>query len=138
MGKHHNGKQNPIENPMPPATNPTTMGRNGLQIMKEIAFGRYNIAANGQIFRNKEFSKAVLLEAEKKLKKYKTIYTALEFTYSMSLETDVKRLIHEMERKVDMYTLICGQMYTICATGDTHPLYILADRLGSYKNSFYD
>ena len=74
-------KQNGIQNPMPLATNPTVMGRNGMQIIKEIAFGRYNIAANGQVFRNKEFSKAVLIEAEKKYRKYAIILKSLQFSY---------------------------------------------------------
>ena len=53
------GKNNKQKNPM---SNPATMGREGMRIMRDIAHGNYNIYAEGHVFRNLEFVKAVINE----------------------------------------------------------------------------
>lgn len=120
--------------PQDPMSNSKTMGREGMKIIRNIAFGSFNIYNDGQIFRNLNFVRATMEEVDKVLMETGIIINAIHFAYSNSDDANVMSTLHKYKKKYEGYMLIRNQLYSIIATnGDTGFLYVLANRLPAYK-----
>lgn len=122
-----------VKNP-DPMSNAKTMGREGMRIIKDIAFGKYNVYNDGHIFRNLEFVTATLAEVDKRLIEASIHVQAIQYAYSGSQDPNVLSVLMRDTKTLEAYTLIHEQLAAIISTnGDTGFLYVLVSKLPQYK-----
>lgn len=121
-----------VKNP-DPLSNPKTMGREGMKIIRNIAYGKFNFYTEGHIFRNEAFVNATIHEVDKRLLDVAIHVKAMEYAYSGSIDAAVLRLLHQDRKSYEAYTLIRRQLYAILESGDTGFLLVLVNKLPLYK-----
>lgn len=137
MGKNNNNnnqqhRKNP-KNP-DPMSNTRTMGREGMKIIHNIAFGSFNIFNDGHIFRNLDFVKATMMEVNKRLTDARIHMMAIEFAYAGCNDPAVLNLLHRDRKSVEAYCLINECLGNIVmSSGDTGFLLVLANKLPQFK-----
>lgn len=132
MGKQHKGKNN--NQRRDPMTNVKTMGKEGMKIMRDIAFGNYNIYTEGHVFRNLDFVKATITEIDKRLMDLNIHITGVQYAYANSNDPNVINLLYRDRRAFEAYTLMKEVMCSIYMSGgDTGFLLVLAGKLPAYK-----
>lgn len=131
MGNKHKGKNNNQQRD--PFTNVKTMGREGMKIMRDIAFGRYNIYNEGHIFRNPDLVKATIVEIDKRLVDLSIHITAIQYAYAGTTDATVQNLLYRDQRSYEAYVLMKDIMNRILMSGDTGFLLVLANKLPAYK-----
>lgn len=131
MGKHNNKGNN--NRPKDPFTNVKTMGREGMRIMKDIAFGRYNIYNEGHIFRSPDLVKATIAEVDKRLLDLSIHISAIQYAYTASTDEAIRNLLWRDQRSYEAYMLIKDTLYRILMSGDTGFLLVLQNKLPAYK-----
>ena len=124
------GKNKHQKNPM---SNPASMGREGMRIMRDIAHGKYNIYAEGHVFRNTEFVKAIINEANKRITDLNIHITAIRIAYAGSTDTNVCNLLYRDTRSLEAYKIIAETMTSIFVSGDPGFLMRLTEQLPRYK-----
>lgn len=133
MGKNKNGKR------INPLANRNVMERESMKMLKNIAFGSFNIYEEGDIFRNTEFVKAALDGINKKLLNLSIVINSIKIASSpqvrgICLDQNVNRLLHNYERGYTAYSLMHECMVNILnSNGDTGYLLVLANKLPDYK-----
>lgn len=131
MSKGNNNKK--VKNP-DPMSNSKTMSREGMKIIRNIAFGTFNVYTEGHVFRNLEFTQATLAEVDKRLMDAGIHLAALRYAYAMSTDPNVLSLIHRDQKTYDAYNLIRQTLDSIIISGgDTGFLYVLINKLPQYK-----
>ena len=121
-----------VKNP-DPMSNTRTMGREGMKIIKDIAFSKFNIYNQGHIFRNIDFVKAVLAEVDKRLFEASIHAQAVQYAYGTNEDQRIKNIILRDSQAVEAYTIIRTTLCGIAQTGDTGLLLVLASKLPAYK-----
>jgi hypothetical protein len=126
-GKNNNQRRDPF-------TNVKSMGKEGMKIMRDIAFGNYNIYAEGHVFRNLDFVKATITEIDKRLMDLNIHITGVQYAYGNSNDPNVTNLLYRDRRAFEAYSLMKEVMCSIYMSGgDTGFLMVLAGRLPAYK-----
>lgn len=129
MVKQHKKVKNPD-----PMSNTTTMGREGMRIIRNIAFGSYNIYTDGHVFRNLDFVNATIREVDKRIMDSGIHIAAISCAYSGSQDPNVLNLLHRDKKTYDAYCLVKQTLTSIIVSGgDTGFLLILANKLPQYK-----
>ena len=129
MAKHNKKVKNPD-----PMSNTKTMGREGMRIIKDIAFSKYDIYANGHIFRNLDFVNATLVEVDKRILEAGIHVNAILYAYPGTQDPSVLSVLHRDQKTYDAYALIRRVLASIIASGgDTGFLLVLASKLPEYK-----
>lgn len=128
MAKNNKKTKNPD-----PMSNTKTMGREGMKIIRNIAHGTYNIYADGHVFRNPNFVKAIIVEVDKRLMEHAIHVRAIEFAYANTQDGNVLDLLHRDRKAYEAYAIIRQTLESILATGDTGFLYVLSNKLPQYK-----
>ena len=127
MGKNNKHQKNPM-------SNPGSMGREGMRIMRDIAHGKYNIYAEGHVFRNMEFVKAIIAEVNKRIVDLNIHITAIRIAYAGSTDSNVINLLYRDTRTLEAYNIISETMLSIYnSNGDVGFLLRLANQLPRYK-----
>lgn len=131
MSKQRNNKKPKNQDPF---SNTKTMGREGMKLIRNIAFGTFNMYAEGHVFRNLEFVKATIEEVNKRIMDAGIHLNAMRFAYSGSQDPNVLSLIHRDQKTYDAYVLIRQTLDSIMiSNGDTGFLYVLINKLPRYK-----
>lgn len=121
-------------NRLDPMANVKTMGKEGVKIIKDIAFGKYNIFDNGHVFRNLEFVKAIIIEVDKRIIDLTIHINAINIAYYGSNDPNVMNLLYRDSRSLEAWTLVKNIMTDIIMSGgDTGFLLVLANKLPAYK-----
>ena len=128
MAKNNKKTKNPD-----PMSNVKTMGKEGMKIIRNIAHGTYNIYAEGHIFRNPEFVKAIIVEVDKRLIEHAIHVRAIEFAYANTQDANVLSLLHRDRKAYEAYSIIRQTLESIAITGDTGFLWVLSNKLPQYK-----
>ena len=126
MGKNKNKQQHPL-------TNASVGAREGMKMIKDIAFGRFDIYSDGIIFRNRDFLLAIIREVDIRMMEASIHITAIQYAYSGSTDSNVLRVLHRDRMTYDAYMLIKQNLMSIYNTGDTGYLHVLATKLPKYK-----
>lgn len=126
MGKNKNKQPNPL-------TNPNIGAREGMKMIRNIAFGKFNIYSEGQVFRNKDFVYAIIGEVDKRLTEVGIHIAAIQYAYAGSNDSKVLSVLHRDKKTYDAFMLIRRTMESIYNTGDTGYLWVLASKLPQYK-----
>ena len=130
MSKHT--KKN-VKNP-DPMSNPRTMAREGMRIIKDLAFGKFNIYNGGEVFRNLDFVRATLSEVDKRLVEAGIHVAAIQYAYSGSNDPNVLGTLMRDKRTYEAYSLVRDVLTNIImSNGDTGFLLVLANKLPNYK-----
>lgn len=130
MGKNKGNRQ------INPMSNTRTMAKEGMRIMRDIAFQKYNIFNDGHVFRNLEFVKATIDEVNKRLTDLNIHIYAINCAFPYTDDQNVKNLLYRDCRKRDAYVLINQTLYNIYMSGgDTGFLLTLANKLPDYKHN---
>lgn len=132
MAQNNNKQRKPVKNP-DPMSNPVTMGREGLRIIRNIAHGKYNIYAEGHIFRNMDLVNATINEIDKYLLDIGIHIAAINYAYAGTTDANVLRLLHKDKKSYEAYSIARQAMQSIAMTGDTGFLWVLASKLPNYK-----
>lgn len=131
MAKNNNNRK--VKNP-DPMSNPKTMGREGMRIIRNIAFGTYNIYAEGHIFRNLDFTNSVISEVDKRILDAGIHVAAIEYAYAGRQDPNVMNLLHRDKKTLEAYMLVRQTLESIVISGgDTGFLWVLANKLPQYK-----
>lgn len=131
MAKNNNKKT--VKNP-DPMSNTRTMGREGMRIIRDIAFGKFNIYNSGHVFRNLDFIRATIAEVDKRLFEASVHVQSIEFAYSGTQDQGVLGVLLRDKKTLEAYSLIRETLTSIVVTnGDTGFLYVLASKLPQYK-----
>ena len=126
-------KKHKSKNP-DPFTNARTMGREGMRIIRDIAFGKYNIYNEGHIFRNLHFVNATIVEVDKRILDLQIHINAITFAYSGSQDPNVQNLLYRDQKSLEAYMLIRRVLSSIVVSGgDTGFLMTLANKLPAFK-----
>ena len=127
-------KQNrKVKNP-DPMSNPQTMGREGMRIIRNIAFGKFNFYTEGHVFRNLDFVKALITEVDKRIMDAGIHVNAIQYAYSGSQDANVLNLLHRDKKTLEAYILIRQTLDSIVISGgDTGFLLVLTNKLPQYK-----
>ena len=132
MSKHNKGKNNNQQRD--PMTNTRSMAREGMRIMRDIAFGKYNIYNEGHIFRNLEFVKATIAEIDKRIIDHQIHINAITYAYANTSEPTVTNLLYRDQKSLEAYMLMRNTLVSIVMSGgDTGFLMVLANKLPAYK-----
>lgn len=127
MAKNNNKRIDPM-------SNSRTMGREGIRILKDIAFSRYNVYTDGHIFRNIDFVKATIAEVDKRLMEASIHVAAIQYAYQGTVDPNVLSVLMRDQKIVEAYGIAREALCNIIATnGDTAILLILANKLPKYK-----
>lgn len=118
---------------MDPLSNSKVMGREGMKIIRNIAFGAYNIYNEGHIFRNTEFVNATIYEVDKKIFEAGIHMNAVRFAYHGTEDPKIIGLLMKDQKAFEAYNLVRQVLVSILETGDTGFLYVLASKLPQYK-----
>ena len=132
MGKNNNKKRGMPKN-VDPLSNAKTMSREGMKIIRNIAFGNFNFYNEGHVFRNPDFVSNTILEVDKRILDASIHLTALSYAYPGTQEPSVLSLIHRDTKTYEGYMLVRQVLEGIIKTGDTRLLYTLMTRLPEYK-----
>lgn len=134
MGKGNKNKNNQRRDPM---TNVKTMGREGMRMIRDIAFGKFNFYNEGHVFRNIEFTKATLTEVDKKILDLSIHITAITYAYGnniVSMDPSVANLLYRDQKSLAAYNIIRTTLCSIIASGgDTGFLQVLCAQLPAYR-----
>lgn len=125
--KHGNGR------PKDPMSNTKTMAAEGMRLIRNIAFGNFNMYNDGHVFRDVNFVNATILEVEKRLFDAQVHVNAMAYAYATCDDPRVVSLRFNDQKKVDAYNLIREVLCCIATTGDTGFLYNLVNKLPKYK-----
>ena len=126
-GKNNNQQRDPM-------TNARSMAREGMRIMKDIAFGKYNIYNEGHVFRNLDFVKATISEIDKRILDHQIHINALTYAYANTNEPAVTNLLYRDQKSLEAYMLMRNTLVSIVMSGgDTGFLMVLANKLPMYK-----
>ena len=132
-----NNKSKKIRRPMPknpdPLSNAKIMGREGMKMIRNMAFGNFNFYNEGHVFRNIDFVNNVIMEVDKRLLDASIHVTAIQYAYPGTSEVSVLSLLHKDMKTYEAYMLIRQVLDGIAKTGDTQLLYSLMTRLPDYK-----
>lgn len=127
------GKNKKVKNPNP-MSNTKTMAREGMRIIRDIAYSKFNIYNDGHVFRNLDFTKATLAECDKRLLDAKIHVAAITYAYNGTTDPNVLMLLHKDRKTVEAYDLIHSILASILLSqGDTGYLLTLANKLPDYK-----
>lgn len=132
MGKNNNKKRGMPKN-VDPLSNAKIMSREGMKIIRNIAFGNFNFYNEGHVFRNPDFVSNTILEVDKRILDASIHLTALSYAYPGTQEPSVLSLIHRDTKTYEGYMLVRQVLEGIIKTGDTRLLYTLMTRLPEYK-----
>lgn len=132
MGKNNNKKRGMPKN-VDPLSNAKIMSREGMKIIRNIAFGNFNFYDEGHVFRNPDFVSNTILEVDKRILDASIHLTALKYAYPGTNEPSVLSLIHRDTKTYEGYMLVRQVLEGIIKTGDTRLLYTLMTRLPEYK-----
>lgn len=132
QNNHNNKQRKPPKNP-DPMSNTITMGREGVRIIRNIARGKYNIYAEGHIFRNKDFVIATINEVDKYLMELDIHIKAINYAYAGTTDPNVLRLLHKDRKSYEAYMIARDALMSIAMTGDTGFLWLMASKLPNYK-----
>ena len=137
MTQNNNNRQN-----RDPMTNIRTMANEGMKIIRDIAFGRYDIYGDPRsaYFRNLVFTNAVISEVNKKLSSANIIYNALIYTYgSENPNAEVIRVIADARKTLEAYNIVYNALSNIVlSNGNVGYLYIMQNRLPAYKHNLWE
>lgn len=130
MGKHNKNQQR-----KDPMTNVRTMRTEGMRMIRDIAFGKFNNYNEGHVFRNVEFVKATLTEVDKRLMDAKIHVFAITATYGPNpVDPSVANLLIRDQRTVTAYEIIRTTLCSIIMSGgDTGFLEVLTAQLPPYR-----
>lgn len=121
-------------NRLDPMANVKTMGKEGVKIIKDIAFGKYNIFDHGHVFRNLDFDRAIIVEVDKRIVDLTIHINAINIAYHGSTDPNVMNLLYRDSRSLEAWTLVKNIMTDIIMSGgDTGFLLVLANKLPAYK-----
>ncbi len=126
--KHQKYPNNPD-----PLSNVRVMGKEGMRMIKDMAFGKFNFYNDGHVFRNIDFLNAIIMEVDKRLLDIGIHIAAIECAYSGSVDPSVLALLHKDKKSRDAYMLVRNTLLAIANTGDTKLLYTLMNKLPDYK-----
>lgn len=132
MGKNNNKKRGMPKN-VDPLSNAKVMSREGMKMIRNIAFGNFNFYNEGHVFRNPDFVSNTILEVDKRILDASIHLTALNYAYPGTQEPSVLSLIHRDTKTLEGYMLVRQTLEGIIKTGDTRLLYTLITRLPDYK-----
>lgn len=135
MGKNKNKNGKRIN----PLANRNVMERESMKMLRNMAFGSFNMYEEGHIFRNPEFVNAALDGINKKLMNLSIVITSIKAATSpqvraICMDQNVARLLHNYERGYSAYSLMRQCMIDILnSNGDTGYLLVLVNKLPDYK-----
>lgn len=132
MGNKNNKKRGMPKN-VDPLSNAKIMSREGMKIIRNIAFGNFNFYNEGHVFRNPDFVSNTIIEVDKRILDASIHITALNYAYPGTREPSVLGLIHRDTKTYEGYMLVRQVLEGILKTGDTRLLYTLMTRLPEYK-----
>lgn len=124
---HNNHKNNKS------VMNTRSMGREGLKIIRNIAFSNFNFYTEGQIFRNTAFVNATIEEINKILLETNIHITAIKCAYPATGDPNILGLLKKNQRKFDAYSLAKQCLGSVAYTGDTGYIWALLTRLPDYR-----
>lgn len=134
--QQHQQKKRHVKNP-DPMGNPVAMGRYGMKIIRDIAFGQFNIYNDGDVFRNRNFVLATIREVEDKIADTMVYCQALNTMYMSVGMNDprVHKLLLHHNKGYQAWMLVHTVLWQIASTGDTGPLLVLANQLPTLKHN---
>ena len=133
MANNNNGKKKGNLDPM---SNMSSAAREGMRIMRNIAFGNFNFYKEGHVFRNLDLCQAIISECDKRLIDATVHVNAINIAYGnyISQDPNVMAVLMRDNKSVEAYNQIkqvMGMIINSC--GDTRFLYILIQVLPKYK-----
>lgn len=129
MGKNHN-HHNQQKDPM---TNVKTMSREGMKIMRDIAFGTYKFYEQGHVFRNQNFVRATAEEVEKRMIEAQYIIYSIRAAYNNIYDPNAMSILARWEKKYVAYYKMYEALCSTFNTGDTGFIQGLYSSLAPYK-----
>lgn len=145
MGNNNNGKQRQQQQQQPqqkkrykgknihPMSGVVQMGQHAMRLIKNMAFGNFNIEKDGIYFQNQEFLRAALHEVEEEVKKQSIYCAALHYAYGSSTDVTVIELTNQHKRALDAWTYVYNTLLCILNSGDITLLVGLLNRLQDYR-----
>lgn len=138
MGKNNNGNRQPQKKRykgknVSPMSGVVQMGQHALRLIKNMAFGNFDIQKDGVYFQNQEFLQAAIHEVQEKVKEENIYCTALNFTYGASNDVTVINMINKHKRALDGWNYVLNTLMCILNTGDQTLLAGLLSRLRDYR-----
>lgn len=118
-----------------PMGNPAAMGKFGMKIIRDIAFGKCNIQDISGHFRNPIFGQALIREIADRLQdEYVYIYALNNLCMNPNtINPRAQRLLRKHNQTYEAWTFVQQVVGQIMSTGDPSPLLVLANRLPQYK-----
>lgn len=116
-----------------PLSGTIQMGQHGIRAIRNLAFGNFNMEKDGVYFQNHDYVMAVIHEVENKIKEENIYNTALNFTYGMTNDITVIKMMNDHKRALDAWTMVLNTLGAIMNTGDITLLVGLANRLPDYR-----
>lgn len=139
MGKQNNQKQNNQPQKrykgknVHPLSGPVQMGQHATRLIKNLAFGNFNMETDGAYFQNQEFLMAAIHEVGERVKKEEIYNVALNYTYGNTNDITVLKMINEHKRALDAWNFVYSTLSMMVSTGDMSLLLTLMNRLPDYK-----
>lgn len=118
-----------------PMSNPREMGREGLRLIKNMGFGKFDFSRDSKYFKNREFILSTINEIDKRIRDLSVHISAIQRAYPNTNEVAVTTVLERDLKSYEAYMMIRENLERILMTGDIGFLYVLINKLPRYKYS---
>ena len=134
MGKNNNQQRRPMPKNPNPMSNPRSMAKEGIRLIRNMAFGKFNFYEEGHVFRNDTFVTSTISEIDKRINELQIHITAINIAYAYSDDDTVKGVLFRDCKTLDAWNMVRTQLCNILLSGgDTGYLFTIMNRLPEYK-----
>lgn len=118
-----------------PMSNMRSKGRYGMKLIRDIAYGNFNIFTQGHVFQDMDLVNATLNEVNNKLFDIQIHINAITYAYQGCTDQRVANLLWRDQQQAKAYGIMQQAMAQISATGDVGHLLILANCLPPLRHN---
>lgn len=116
-----------------PFSGPTQLYRDTKQVLKNIAFGTFDINKDGHKLQNADWINMAIFTAQKEANKNWVIYTSVELVNPGTTNVDILTIIEDHRKGMQGWCMVAEMLNSYRSTGDIGLIYGLMNRLPDYK-----
>jgi hypothetical protein len=129
---NQNNKLRKVKNP-DPMSNATTMQRYALKLIKDMAYGNFDLYTQGKVFEDKQFMHSAMVAVYEKLEDLNLVINSIVIANPNSTDVVVNRNLHKYRRAHDAYQIAYTSLYQAALTGNYGHLLVMINKLPPYK-----
>ena len=131
--KRNNNNKRYTGNNVSPLSGPLQMSGYALRLIKNMAYGEFNMERDGHLFQTYEFLSVAINVAKNKLYENQVYMQALGFSYGNTNDSVIIKMKNKHRRAVDAWNYVYNTLGCMITTKDMGLLAGMMNRLSDYK-----